>query len=661
MSTSTRSKQQHSKQAFTKTRKWLLPAILLLTAIALGQSLNGDFVNFDDQLYVTDNALVQQHDFGSMITGGSAGNYHPITMISLGLNHLASGNHPFSFHLINWLLHLLNTAFVFLLVRAITSGKEWVAAFTALLFGIHPMHVESVAWISSRKDVLFACFYLLAMLNHWRYRERPKVAGYALTLLFGLLALGAKPAAVTLPFALALLDYLRDGKVQINLLFRHLPLLVLAVIIGWTTVQLQSQDAIGDLDQYSLFEKLGFAAYGIFFYVWKAILPTGLSAMHPYPKLGESWPAMMYASLLITPAMITGWFLLARKNRLILFAGAFFLLNLLLVLQLVSVGRAIAAERYTYLPYIGLFLGLGLLLDLTTKKQQQLVMAGVGVLTAFCLYTTIERTTVWKDSESLWTDVIETYPSDWYAYVGRGNFYRDTGQDERALTDYASSIQYGPQQFRNYFGYGDQLRKMGRLQEAIQAYDRGISVNPNYGPAYVNRGQFLYEAGQTQDALANLNLAVALSPDEPQAFNNRGNVLLALKQTDEAINDYNQALQLKPDHAQAWYNRGNCYVAKQDFKAAVNDFMRALEYDPTYLDAYNNLGNAYFQMGNLEAAGQAFTQLVTLHPSYAQGWLNRSIVRSQLGRNTEALADAQRAKQLGAAVSDQFLLQLGAQ
>src|SRR6185436_1427079 len=350
---------------------WLVP-VLILTAAFFLPMLNNGFTNWDDELYVTQNPLLKGPDWEGMFTRAEASNYHPLTMVSLAFNYIIGGFDPFSYHLVNWLLHILNTGLVFLFVHKISGRKNFVAAFVAIIFGVHPMHVESVAWISERKDVLYAFFFLLSLLQYWKFIETNKRSNYIFCLLFFILSLLSKPAAIILPLVLLLLDYWKSGSVNKKMVIEKIPLFLLSFIFGYITVKVQSADAIAGLDVWPLWTRFFFACYTIMIYAVRFIVPYPLSAYHPYPSL-DSLGLPVYLSPLFMIALL-GLLWLKRKDRLFVFSVLFFVANLLLVIQIVSIGLTIVSERYTYIPYIGLAFFVGMLLNKYLNSAKALLI-----------------------------------------------------------------------------------------------------------------------------------------------------------------------------------------------------------------------------------------------------------------------------------------------
>ncbi|UTW67776.1 tetratricopeptide repeat protein [bacterium SCSIO 12643] len=636
-----------------------LLGIVLITLILYWPSTQFDFVNYDDQVYVLENAFVQSPTMNSLLDGSGTGNFHPLTMISLWLDHTLGNGSAQMYHVSNVLWHLLNTVLVFFLVQRILSNHRGVPFFVALLFAIHPMHIESVAWISSRKDLVYTFFYLSALIVYNQYLMKQQKQFLVYTLVLGVLSLLSKPAAITLPVALALLYYWESGTIQAKKLLELAPLFLGSIIIGLLTIQLQSNDAINDLETYSVVERMGFALYGIYYYTIQSIWPSGLVAMHPYPAGDEMTSISFIAPMLggIIMLLLAAWGF--KKDRKLRFGILFYLLNLVLMLQLVSIGRAIVAERYTYLSYLGLFLVFGVLLSSITKiKENKSSFYVLGIIVGgLFFFISIKQVRVWENSETLWSKAIQENPQDWYGYIGRGNYYQEIGKEAKALADFEKAIQVAPDQIDNYFNLGDLQYKMLQVKKAVATYSLAIEQRPDYEQAYINRGQFYIALQDGASALADFNQAIALNPNSYLAYNNRGNLYLMVGNIAEAVADFNKSIEINPDYANAWYNRGTALL-NSDLKSAQRDLEQAVTINPGYFDAYNNLGSLYYQKNDLERASWAFTQALQINEHAGSVWLNLSVVKNSLGDYRGALESALSAQKEGAQVADSYLNQL---
>ncbi len=395
-----------------------LGAILFVTYLVYMPSLDNAFTNWDDNYYVTENAVVVHPTVVSLLTTPLGGNYHPLTMASLALNYAWSGPRPFAYHWLNLLLHVLNTGLVFLFVRKLSGGRFWVAIVSALFFGIHPMHVESVAWISERKDVLYVLFYLAALLAYLRYLDRKAVAWLVLTWISFVLSVASKPAAVVLPITLLAIDWFRQRPWRPGVLLEKIPFLLVSAAMGVLTFTAQKAvGAVAAPQQWTLVQKILFASYGTVMYVVKLFLPFRLSAIYPYPtEEGAPLGAKYYIASGVLALALPLVLYLFRKSRAALFGLAFFFINIVLVLQFFSVGQAVMADRYTYLPYLGLFFALAWWLDerpgprvagVTVRRVLAAVFAALAVVS---LVQTWRRCDVWQNSGTLWNDAIAKYP-----------------------------------------------------------------------------------------------------------------------------------------------------------------------------------------------------------------------------------------------------------
>lgn len=636
--------------------------LLSLVIITLGlywPSFQFDFVNFDDQVYVLNNEFVLNPSMASLLDGSGTGNFHPITMLTLWLDYWLGGNSPVMFHITNVLWHLLSSILVFFFVKRVLPDKIGAAFFVALLFAIHPMHIESVAWISSRKDLVYAFFYLGSLIAYFDYLKNQQKKYLIIALIAGVISLLAKPAAITLPIALVLLQYWKFGKINIKSILPLLPLFIGSLIIGLLTIQLQSGASINDLETYSAIERISFALYGLFFYTYQSIMPGDLSAMHAYPNASEMLEWGFLLPVIVGIILLIAGLIASRKNKTLGFAVLFFLLNLVLMLQLVSIGRAIVSERYTYMCYLGLFIAVVVLLNsipAIQKKKSIFYMLSIAVGLPF-LYASGKQLRVWENSETLWSKAIVENPKDWFAYIGRGNYYKEVAKPSKALADFEKAIQLAPDRFNNYFNLGDLQNQLGRTQQAIDTYTKAINLQPDYTTAYINRGQFYITIGDGAKALDDFNQAITIDPNSFLGYNNRGNLYLLTGDQKAAVSDFNKAIELNPNYAKAWYNLGTAYLNSKP-QLAKSNLEKAITLDPNYFDALNNLGSIYYQSQEFDQAIKAYAQALQINVHAANTWLNLSVVKNSTGDYSGALESALQARKEGAQVSNTYLDQL---
>jgi protein O-mannosyl-transferase len=551
-----------------------LIGILLLTFIVYLPSLGNGFTNWDDDAYVTGNPLVARPRVVDVLITPVAGNYHPLTVLSLALNYQLSGYQPASYHWLNLLLHLANTGLVFAFVWMLSRRRFWTATATSLFFGIHPMHVESVAWIAERKDVLYALFYLLGLIAYLRYLERRRWAWFAVCLAAFVLSLASKPAAVVFPLTLLALDWFFQRTDRSRLVLEKLPFLALSIAAGWLTLEAQrAVGAVALVGPRSFFEKLLFASYGSLMYVLKLFVPVGLSAVYPYPEKGSGIGPEFYGALVVMLAAFPALLFVCRRLRPVLFGWAFFFVNILLVLQFFMVGKAVMADRYTYVPYIGLLLGLTWWLDERPRpgragRPARLVIgAALIAMLPLSLYQTWTRCGVWKDSETLWTDTIRKFPH---------------------RIDVA------------YNNLGVVLRAQGRFDEAISHYREAIRLRGDNAEAHYNLGLVLADQGRLDEAISRYREAIRLKHDYVEAHNNLGSALAARGRFEEAISHYREAIRLEDGFVEAHNNLGIVLAQTGRFEEAIQQLRRALELDPHYAAAERNLNLALQKSGRLD-------------------------------------------------------------
>jgi len=602
-----------------KSRVPLLVLILLVTAMVYSNSLRNGFVQWDDGEYVFNNPDIRQLNGESLhkfFTDFYLKMYSPVTLISYALDYRISQLEPAAYHRTNLIVHLLNVSLVFYFICLLTE-RTWIAGISALFFGIHPLHVESVAWISERKDLLYSLFYLCSLVTYILYRKKgSRYKNYFLAILFFILSLLSKSAAVTLPVILILIDYYLGKKLTLKNHLDKIPFFLLSIVFG--ILSLLSQRVIGsDLDfatGYTILDRFSLGAYSLAFYIIKSILPFRLSALHPMPlKPNGLLPMKYYISSIAFLAF--GWVLIRTFRskadetfkKDILFGLLFFLFTISLVL-FIPVGQAVVAERYTYIPYIGLFLILGsLYLHLKNKivpffpKVEYWYSVGLLALAVFCACSTYGRNAVWKDTLSLFTDVIEKNPDAGLAYNNRGNVRKGQNDFAGAMADYNRAIE---------LKYTDAFLNRGILRNgikdyknAIEDFNQALPMKSHREKVYYNRGIARLSLGDFKGAEEDFGKAIEIDPQYSSAYNNRGFVRYQkLLDFNGAISDFDIAIRLDPAASDIYYNRGNAKFRSGDFAGALHDYDKALQIAPGYAEAYLNKGIAFLKLKNIESA-----------------------------------------------------------
>lgn len=527
-----------------------LLGLLIAVSVCFAPSLKNDFTNWDDEKYVLQNPNIEL-SFDHFIESFSTpvvGNIHPITTLSLSFDHFLKGFDAKQFHLTSLIFHVINTLLVFFFIYFLMMGNWKIALIVAFFFGIHPMHVESVAWISGRKDVVYTCFFLLGMIAYLQFIKQKKRLFYGLTFLFFILSVLAKPAAVVFPLILILLDFFKKRKLETKVLLEKIPFFAMAILMGIVTIQVQGSDGAIRYS-YTFIQKICFASYGFIQYIFKMILPIDLSALYPYPAVGNGLPNNFYVfPFLACLILAIPIYILIKQKSFKGLAGnlsfgiLFYLITVILVLQFVSVGGAIMADRYTYLPYLGLFFIVASFINLIKKEQLQRYFAGFLILIGFGFaYLSNQRISVWKNSETLWSNVLEQFDFVPEAYHSRGLFHLKNQKLDLALAD----------------------------------FNRSIEEKKSYPEAYGNRASIYFNQDKFDLAAADYSKVIELKPNDEKAYKNRSAVYLKEGKFDLALEDLNKAIEINPQNGQSFYYRSLALQRLGNRKKAYQDALKA--------------------------------------------------------------------------------------
>ncbi|HEX7320228.1 MAG TPA: tetratricopeptide repeat protein [bacterium] len=547
--------------------RYLKPAFILavtvITFISFYPCLSNSFVNWDDPELLTNNQSVQHlslQNIGRLFTRYYCGTYIPLTLMSFAAEHGRFKDNPMPYHALNIILHALNALLVLWLV-SLLSKNSWVAFIAALIFAVHPLRIESVAWIAERKDVLFAFFYLLAIITYIYYTGRARLLLYFASLACFVLALFAKGVAATLPFVLLLFDYFQNRRGRV-IIINKLPYLVLAVF--FTVIAISAQKTLPG-HSFPFLKNIFIMSYVVLFYIGKTILPIGLSPLYPFPMTIVSkmpwqfWLAPIIVIIIAVLVIVT-----SRRSKMIAFGCLFFLLTILPVLQFIPVaGPEIAANRYTYIPSIGLILIFAEAIAWIYRKISSshagslkfLPAAAIVVIIALFVVTSMNRCRVWKNSITLWSDVIKKYPDFPHAYTMRAQAYADADNMKMAVADYTRALDINPGFSAALLGRGNLLLKIGDFSGAIADYFRILEIDQKLVDAYVNRGNAYSALGQFDPALDDYNHALVIDPFNNNAIYNRAVVYFLIGNNDKAWQDVRRLLEVgypvKPEFLEA--------------------------------------------------------------------------------------------------------------
>ena len=544
----------------------IYPALALTTLAAYWQVHNCDFTSYDDNLYVTQNWHVKtgltRDNVLWAFTAGHASNWHPLTWLSHMLDCHLFGTNPRWHHLTNLLLHIANTLLLFAVLKRMTAAF-WRSAFVAAVFALHPLHVESVAWIAERKDVLSTLFWLLTMIAYLNYVRRPGISRYLLALLLFALGLMAKPMLVTLPFVLLLLDYWPLERLQLRrdtnrrlwfqLVREKVPFFILSAISSVITFVVQQKSgAMAKLDAIPLMVRFGNAFISYVRYIGRMFWPDRLTIFYPHPSHElPIWQTAATAGLLLAVSVLV--IRLAPKHKYLLVGWLWYLGTLFPVIGLVQVGNQASADRYTYIPLIGLFIVISWALpNLSAKWKHKKITLGASMLVALSVLFVCSRRQVslWRNSITLFEHGLRVTKDNYMAHFCIAEPLYQQGRPGEAVAHLTEALRIKPDFPDAHSNLGYFLMHQGKLDEAIAHFTEALRTRPDFANAHHNFGYALTRQGRLEEAAAHFTEALNIKPDFPEVHNDLAVILVRQGKLDDALNQYRQALRIRPDYPQ---------------------------------------------------------------------------------------------------------------
>jgi protein O-mannosyl-transferase len=608
------------KQPFITRQLVILGAICVLTFICFQYTQHNEFTNWDDDFYVTNDPYIKSFTkenlkviFTEDITKN---NYHPLCMLSLAVNYHFSQLNPEAYYLTNILIHIANVILVFFLLIQLCkrlkideAGSLFIAGFSALWFGVHPMRVESVSWIAERKDVLYAFFYFAGLLSYLRYIDggRQKWLWYGVTYVLFVASCLSKPMAVVFPFSMLCMDVLMQRKLAKGLILEKVIFFLSSLICGGFAFYTQNKTgAVASFGVLTLAERIMYAAYGYCMYIYKLFLPTHLSTFYPYPYryISGYLPSIYYAApLLAIASIVVPLYYTWKKKReyfpIVAFGIGYFVANVMFILQFVSVGAAIMADRYSYVAYFGLFFLLFYFLNELRKKYPAMRTALLVVLlvaSSGLAYGCYERTFVWHDSETLLTDAIEKYPMQaLLSYKWRGNYYLDKGDLDKAMEDYGvlTELHAADAKVLDRVAVIYALRK--DYKRSLETFEKSLDVQNNVYKTYVDRSLVYIALGDTINALKDFVIGYQLNTKAEAVFSDSCFSYVQRQRFNEVIPMYNILLKLNTSNPFYYFYRGVALYSLGFVGPAITDWEVAVKFNvqDTRKAASNNLSVAY--------------------------------------------------------------------
>ncbi len=620
-----------------------LPILLSIFLVAIifcayAQTRDFDFINYDDAIYTTDNAMVQKGlTLDGVIWAFTEGTYHtnywaPLTWITFFLDYELYGMDPGGYHLTNVLFHVLNSLLLFIASLYLTGsmGKSFLLA---LFFGIHPLHVESVAWVSERKDVVSTMFWMLTLITYTQYVRKPGYASYSLVVIMFICCLMGKPMGVTLPFVLLILDYWPLGRYgqgkskQMNVLWlaaRRLVLekfplfLIIAILIPVTYYAQSKAGALKPLVDIPLFFRIENVMVSYGSQVLKTFWPINLGILYPYP---ESLPLWQPVTAFLVLAAITGIAMKFFFKSPYLIAGwAWFLGTFVPVAGFVVIGPHVTADRYTYIPLIGFSImviwgGSDLCAHLKIGKKSAICLA-TSILAALT-WLTWKQVGYWENNIKIYTHTLEVTAANWPVHLNLGAAYREKKMDGQALEQYRSALRLRPDILEVQISVGEVLSTMGRTEETISHYENALRIHRESVQLHTALAVALDKSGETDRAVAHFLKAIESDNNSAEAHHGLGVTFFQQGQVDLAIDHYRKAVRIDRDFALAYNNLGIALVAKGELNRARARFSEAISFDPDFVDPLYALGVLYLQSGDKYSAASHFNRALEIDHAHA--------------------------------------------
>lgn len=648
----TKQKKQ-AKSKVSKKHLWVALGVIAFTAICFTTAIDNGFVNWDDDKNFLENDNITSlngenfwENTKKIFTDDVIGGYNPLSIWTFAIEYQLYDKFekPYLWHLDNVILHLLCTFFVFLIGRKLGLGI-WASILFAGLFGVHPLRVESVAWVTERKDVLYGIFYLVAIYYYLKYilEEKKKIYFFILGVCF-VLSLFSKVQAVILPVSLVLIDYYFDGKLNFKKILYKTPLFVGSLIMGFVNFKfLGEQGSLDSNTAYEGIQRLFIGSYQYTVYLIKSLVPYRMSPLYPYPA---TMPGIYYVSILSfilsTGVMIWAYF---KEKKVIFFGLGFFIANVIFLLQIIGAGQGFLADRFTYIAYIGLFFIFSYYFQklLLAKPQLKKVLLGLGaVLLLGYGFMTFNQNKIWKDSGTLWTHVLKYHKNSVLPYGNRANYYRDGGQTKKALVDYNERLRLE----KDAKGYNSRARlffnstNRDTLQLALSDYNEAIRYQ-------LEDIQKLRSAGFAKAANQK-------STEIGEYYVNRGATYAKLNNLDLALADLNEGVIRNPIFLNAYNNRSSIYAMRGQFTEALMDVNKLIELGQGNLNNWFKKAQFHNNLGQGSEAAKAVAILLRNNPNNGLYYLESSKANFTLNQFAKAKQDLQKAKSLGAKPSQKL-------
>ncbi|HRC31832.1 MAG TPA: tetratricopeptide repeat protein [Bacteroidia bacterium] len=596
---------------------WLgLAIVVVSTFVAYSTCLDNDFTNWDDPGYIIENPIIKTmsgENIKRIFTEPYFANYQPLHIFSYMIEYHFFGLDASGYHWVSVIMHIINTLLVAFIALLLLKDR-YIAIAVSLLFGVHSIHVESVAWAAERKDLLYTMFFFTSFIFYILFVQKSQTKWLIVSVVFFVFSIFSKAMAVSLVPVLFLIDVLYSRKLSVKLFLEKIPYLILALILGIVSLKVtKPEDAFTPTgDTYTLVQRLFFASHNLLQYFAKSVFPYGQSGYYQYPIVGnQTLPVQYYIAPIIVLAflglIIYSW----RKTRWIVVLAGFFTATTFLILMLYTIGPTIFSERYTYISSLAVYLFIGLGVQYFASGNGPFQMSkniGLGLIAVYSvwlIFNTRERCNVWQDSITFWNDVISKDSRIPIAYNNRGNEYKSRNEFDKAIPDLNQAIAYKEDYLEPHVILGDIYRSQGKYELAREKLEKALKINAKSHQALVNLGIVNCVQGRLEDGFDNFNKAISYKPEMFEAYGNRGNYYAMKGEIDKAIVDYNRALQINPDFKDAYLNLGKTQMEQKKPQEALKYLDLFIQRGGSPGEANWLKGVVYASMNNFNAALQS--------------------------------------------------------
>lgn len=552
----------------------------MLIVAAYFKLFSANFISWDDGEVLVNNKDVHDFNLKAFFTNYYVGNYAPIAMIGFAIDWLVFHGNAAGHHVMSLMFHILNGVLVYKFAELILKDNL-KALICTLIFCFHPLQVETVAWVSAKNNLVYSVFFLLGLIYYSKFIIDGVKKYYSYALLFFILSVLSKPSAICFPLVLPLLDYLLKQKTDLkSLVVNKIPFIIVAVILGVATIYTRTEDKfINQNHAYAIHERIGYAGYAILQYIYKFFIPINLSVIYPYPQ--DKVVSMIVGYIIIVLLAFGLYKLYKSSSKIIFFGISFFIINLLLVLQFIPFGEVLTADRYMYLPIIGICMAL---LSIIPLKEKQFKITGIALVLVFGSLTFM-RASVWKNSISLYSDIIKKYPHSFVALNSLGAEYMLNKNYDMSLRYLNAAINENTEYYKGYYNRGLLFAQTDRIKNAIRDFDKAIDLK-QYLKAYVARANAYYLLKDFSKAINDAESALKQDPNNPKANYVLANCYDDLNQLDKSLTYYNKVIASNTENPLYFMRRAIVYGKMQQYQMCLQDLDVCTNIDLNYAEAY---------------------------------------------------------------------------